>query len=961
MKVISMQTIIKHPLVFSQLLLHSLWLLTLALTLPLSIAQFMLALVISLVISGLTTYAVYRWLNTLQHFKSTISALAQGRLHNRFQADSMTGLNELATTLNGVLQQYEDLLQTQQQAQSNWQTTTENLAIVMWEWDLEADSLQFSNQWQTLLGGDVNSLNLSSQAWKTRLHPDDLQPTLIALDMHLQQKSLFFENMHRLRHQAGYYIWVWLRGKAFYQVNGKACRIVGLYQEMTIHKHQENTLFARLQKTLNESSQAVLDTLNLIQTLPLTVFQQQQISIIKNAVELMGYPLADVMAALSHTTFSISGLKSVPITLNAVLDDSLGVFAVAAAKKHIHLIAYLEANVPLSAKGDKIRLRYMLMGLLSNALKFTTQGDIVLHISVLEKQAQQVLLRFEVQDSGVGMTPEQYAQLTQTLLESNKNCGHYADANIALGLQSVKHWATQMGGEFGIHHSLKQGCRAWFSIGLTLSQVPTDDANDLALLAKRTAIIIETHPLQRNSLIALLQRWEMQIVIADSYNVVLEKLPNLLEQHSVIDIVLISLPHTEAQPLQTLTAFSSLACPIIVLTPLLDPANPERAFPELEISKHSKQYFLISKPIYITVLQMTLLQALQQTVEKNTSEAVRPHQKISPISTPLPIPTASPPVASETKPESAKTELRILVVEDSPMNREVITDMLQRLHYQADMAENGQQALEFYEKHTYDLIFMDCEMPVMDGYTATRTIREREQQQNLSHTPIIALTAHAMMQHRQLTQAAGMDDHISKPLRLNVLRKVLEHWNQQKATKHQPVANTEATVSSQLSTEEWLAAEQPSHSESVGETEKATVLPTVKQRTGATLHSQALEETSSSLQLTDIPALDIKALEVLRNVVGDDLSPFCQQFIEYAPKQAAILHESLQQQDSESLRRKAHQFKGESLQIGANRLAEVCKNIETQAQHGELADIASLLELLDNEVHNVITALQQVN
>lgn len=246
--------------------------------------------------------------------------------------------------------------------------------------------------------------------------------------------------------------------------------------------------------------------------------------------------------------------------------------------------------------------------------------------------------------------------------------------------------------------------------------------------------------------------------------------------------------------------------------------------------------------------------------------------------------------------------MKILLVEDSPVNCEVISTMLKHLNHQVETAENGQQALGCLDRGKYDLVLMDCDMPVLDGYTTTKEIRHREQIQGKSPMPIVALTAYINSEHYQACEEAGMNDCLTKPVFLNTLRAVLDHW--------------------------------------------INVLPMIK----------AIPEK------VEVPSLDSQVIQQLKEVMDPEMIlQLTQQFTKYAPQQLLTLQQLATRQDREGLRRKAHQFKSESLQLGATRVGELCKRLEIIAQTGSQEAISTCLSQLDIELDHVCDALNQMN
>lgn len=261
-------------------------------------------------------------------------------------------------------------------------------------------------------------------------------------------------------------------------------------------------------------------------------------------------------------------------------------------------------------------------------------------------------------------------------------------------------------------------------------------------------------------------------------------------------------------------------------------------------------------------------------------------------------------------PSDRPSAARILVAEDSPINQAVIRRMLHRLGYQADVADNGQQVLTHFLSHHYDLILMDCEMPELDGYEATELIRQHEHSEQLPHMPIIALTAYALPEHRERTRLAGMDEHISKPVTLKKLRDTLHKW--------------------------------------LPETPRDALPDSLRDK-----HAPALMPHEN----TQAP-IDERTLDALRKVLGENIHTIIEQYLRYAPQQLSALQSALQQEQAEAVRQKAHQFKGESVQIGAVCLADLCKQIELLAKEQKLAELPVLLKRLEAESERVAEFLR---
>jgi CheY-like chemotaxis protein len=396
-------------------------------------------------------------------------------------------------------------------------------------------------------------------------------------------------------------------------------------------------------------------------------------------------------------------------------------------------------------------------------------------------------------------------------------------------------------------------------------------------LCEQQVILLDGNRAQSELLQSQLQQWGMKVLwIEHDGECALKRLQQAYPSQAFVAIVNQAIPpHSNGLTfVQACRADAQMPkFPVILL------AEQQEHFSSRELAALGIVAQL-NKPISLTQLRTSLIHLMHTRqnywVTKEENSAAQPIAKLIP-----------------------QPQIKILIVEDSPLNCDVIYDMLQHLGYQADVVHNGQQALERLETQNYDLVFMDCEMPVLDGYSATRAIREREQREGKNHTPIVALTAHAMLEHRIASEEAGMDDHITKPLRLHTLRKVLERW------AHPVLGIATATTS----------------------------LP-------------------PSL-------LDQNMVQELATATGVTVDKLIQGFNAYIQQEVYQLTPLLLTQDFERLRRSAHRLKGESLQIGANLLGAACKDLEHAAQQQQFAESQQALQHLDEILTQFVQFVEQ--
>ncbi len=441
------------------------------------------------------------------------------------------------------------------------------------------------------------------------------------------------------------------------------------------------------------------------------------------------------------------------VNLHDVVEEVAEIYAAEARLKGLLVNTSLPTHLPTVLRGDPLRLRQVLSHLLSNAVKFTEQGEIEVRLGIIEEQAQQVLVGFEIQDSGIGIAPETLRHLFQAFQQVEQGLDRrYGGAG--LGLAISKQLTEMMGGKIGAQSKVR-GSTFWFTAWLSKHPLHTAQQSlPSSKLAHKRVLLAVSHASTYAVLQAYLTAWDMQCVRSTQAAEVITTL-----QQGSYDLVMIEqdllLAH-QAAVLHFLQQGADLADVSTLRLLLLLPFGDTPAA-QLEP--------LIEVYVTVPIRWRHLHHALHRALSRDTLLArdLNPHC------------AAEPP---------ASFQAFLLLVEDNAINQQVASIMLKSLGCQVEIANNGQEALDLFaqtvqnHKPPYDLIFMDCQMPQMDGLEATRLLREREQAMP-QHTPVIALTAHALSESRDECIAAGMDDFMQKPFNREALQKMLGKWLKQ--------------------------------------------------------------------------------------------------------------------------------------------------------------------------------------
>ncbi|MGM0542861.1 MAG: ATP-binding protein [Pseudomonadota bacterium] len=421
-------------------------------------------------------------------------------------------------------------------------------------------------------------------------------------------------------------------------------------------------------------------------------------------------------------------LEEADIDVVTLVDEVLGLHAPEAQRKHLHLIAMVYDDVPTPLCGDPLRLHQVLNNLVSNALKFTQQGDVVVRVMLEHFTGKHVVLNISVSDTGIGLSEEHQQQLFSAFSQAAPSHPRQFGGS-GLGLTICRQLIDRMGGDISVESELEKGTT--FSFTLPLQAHYADERSPELLLDGPIIGVHEPHTTTRHVLEHLLQRWGA--------------IPVGLASGTDCDLVLISLDRDELQDaaLAEWQAFiRTTRCPALVLV-----NGSSFELPTLDFPFKGE---LLCKPFTRAQLVASLTHLLV------------------PVGEPRPLPP--PAVASSV----ADDHHRLLVVDDNTSNRQLLSALLEAPGRQITLAESGQQAIEIGREQTFDMVFMDIRMPGMDGVQTTQALRRLSQR--WGRCPIVAVTAHALNSERQRWLAEGLDDVIIKPIDEHDLNQLLSRF-----------------------------------------------------------------------------------------------------------------------------------------------------------------------------------------
>ncbi|MGZ4488655.1 MAG: response regulator, partial [Nocardioides sp.] len=438
-------------------------------------------------------------------------------------------------------------------------------------------------------------------------------------------------------------------------------------------------------------------------------------------------------------------LEEIDFAVVTVVEEAAELLAETAQGKGLELLAYCSPELPLLLRGDPSRLRQVLLNLTSNAVKFTDAGEVVVRAQLEDRTEDGVVVRFEVTDTGMGLDPATSERLFEPFSQADSSTTRRFGGT-GLGLAISRQLVDAMGGRIGVDSTPGRGSTFWVTLPLRLAenpgQVPPRHTDDLAGVR---VLVVDDNQTNRLILDEQLSAWGMHADTVADGPAALARLAETAYPLVVLDLCMPGMDGLAVA--ERLAVSPELGSPALVLLTSGPDVTPTEAAAAGIAAR-------LTKPVHLDQLHGALLAAVN---------APRP-------ATPAPAPA----------PDAGGSRGHVLVVEDSDINQLVAEGILVHLGYTVSLVDDGLAALAALDEGAFDAVLMDCQMPGMDGYDATREIRTREGSRR--HTPVIAMTAGAVEGDRERALAAGMDDYVSKPVSPRELQAVLERWVRARST-----------------------------------------------------------------------------------------------------------------------------------------------------------------------------------
>ena len=609
-------------------------------------------------------------------------------------------------------------------------------------------------------------------------------------------------------------------------------------------------------------------------------------------------------------------LENVGINLKEVVDSVVRLMEKAADAKGLKLAVAFDPNVRLACRGDSVRLRQVLSNLVSNAIKFTDKGSVQIQVSKRGETRTTSEILFAVRDTGVGISPEKAERLFQPFSQADTSTTRNYGGT-GLGLVICKRIVELMGGKIGLKSEVGKGSVFWFSAPFQKA-IGDVSANRRDLSGSRALIVsADARLIQR--LTSYCQNWSISQIATNTAADALSKLKSsaTLGENWAFDLVLVDVG--SMRPTAPALARNVSREPALERIRMVffegDEPNPA----ELQVEPHRGA--VLKRQFTESELQ-TLLNKLLQ-VESGSERRFSLLDEAARLGVEDRGAAAERPASDEAEPVApAKLTGHALLVEDNPVNRQVAQRLLSLIGITFDIAENGKEGFEMMGRGAYDVVLMDCQMPVMDGYTATRSRRTLEQERGMPRIPIIAMTANAMAGDREKCLASGMDDYMSKPLNRGLLEQTIRKWMPKNRKVEAPPAQPPTPEAGKL------------HS-AVRQTEPVKLSPST-------------------------PAINEGIVNELIDVMGSEFTSLVKVYLEDTPKNLGILVAAAERGDVQAMIAPAHSLKSTSANLGAMALSDLAKLIEHGARAGTLRDSLGMARQAGTEFRRASEELQRL-
>jgi two-component system sensor histidine kinase/response regulator len=814
----------------------------------------------------------------------------------------LTILGILYFLINGEMNRRMQMTQQLRESEERLNFALDGSNDGLWDWNIKTDEIYFSPRWLEMLGYASGQLEAKSQTLDKLLHPDDMASTKRALEACLSGQNEKYAVEQRLLTCGGEWKWVMVRGKVVSRdQEGRPLRMVGTHTDIHDKKQAESVLqlanetamqavrmksqfLANMSHEIRTPMNGMLGLAELVLKTELSSEQRKNLKMVQTSGKALLTIINDILD-FSKIEAGKLELDPVPFKLRECLDETMNLFSQAARQKELELLYRVDSNVPNHLIGDPTRLRQVINNLIGNAIKFTQTGEILVDVVAESRPGKElgqdkVQLHVTVSDTGIGLTADKQEQIFQPFEQADGSTTRRFGGT-GLGLSISKSLMALMGGSIWVESEPGKGSRFHFIATLDIQAKPPEPIIplDVQLLKGMPVLLVDDNGTNLYILKEMLESYGMKPTALNRGQDALDEMKKTAYSLAILDV---NMPEMDGFTLaQQIKGDPELHKIRVILLTSSGEAGDAARCKELGVEGY------LTKP------------AGESTVLKTLLAVLHPESK--------PLETLGAPVTRHLLREHYP-KLKILLAEDNEINQVFTQQVLHEAGCMVITVNNGEEALKKLKTQLFDVILMDIQMPIMDGFEATAAIREWEKETG-GHMPIIALTANAIKGDQELYLSRGMDGYVAKPF---------ESWELLDAIQ---------TVT-KVSEVDIQALES--------RMEQKTILPDVPEEASLLDRDRIMDRLGENL-------------DILNKVVLI--------FAEQYPNQIQTIEQAIQDQDSQRLQESAHQLKGAIGNFTQKAPYQSALRLEKMGREADLSQAETELANLRKTVEQLKTAL----